>query len=141
MTHIAQGSFTVQATREPPYDDALGVSIGRTHLEKTFEGDLIGTSQVEMLGAMTETKGSAAYVAIERVKCMLSLRHDLRGHEAREGSFVLHHTGVMNRGAMSLTIQVVPDSGSGALVGIAGSFRIDITDGKHFYTFEYTLPE
>jgi Protein of unknown function (DUF3224) len=132
MTHIAQGSFTVQATREPPYDEALGVSIGRTHLEKSFEGDLIGTSQVEMLGAMTETKGSAAYVAIERVKCIL---------QAREGSFVLHHTGVMNRGAMSLTIQVVPDSGSGALAGIAGSFRIDITGGKHFYTFEYTLPE
>lgn len=132
MTHIAQGSFTVQATREPPYDDALGVSIGRTHLEKAFEGDLVATSQVEMLGAMTETKGSAAYVAIERVKGRL---------HAREGSFVLHHTGVMNRGAMSLVIHVVPDSGSGALQGIAGSFRIDITGGKHFYTFEYTLPE
>lgn len=136
MTGIAQGSFTVQATREPPYDDALGVSIGRTHLVKSFEGDLIGTSQVEMLGAMTETKGSAAYVAIERVKCTLHGEG-----RAREGSFVLHHTGVMNRGAMSLTIHVVPDSGSGALAGIAGSFRIDITDGKHFYTFEYTLPD
>ena len=132
MTHIAQGSFTVQATREPPYDEQLGVSIGRTHLEKVFEGDLQGTSQVEMIGAMTETKGSAAYVAAERVKCVL---------HGREGAFVLHHTGVMTRGAQSLSIQVVPDAGSGALTGIAGTFRIDITGGKHFYTFEYTLPE
>lgn len=131
MTQIAQGSFTVQATREPPYDDALGVSIGRTHLEKAFDGDLVATSQVEMIGAITETKGSAAYVAVERIKGTL---------HGREGSFVLHHTGVMNRGAMSLSVQVVPDSGSGALVGISGSCRIDITDGKHFYTFEYVLP-
>lgn len=132
MTQIAQGSFTVKANREPAYDEALGVSLGRTHLEKAFEGDLVGTSQVEMIGAMTETKGSAAYVAIERIRGTL---------HGREGSFVLHHTGVMNRGAMSLSILVVPDSGSGALVGISGSCRIDITDGKHFYTFEYALPE
>lgn len=131
MTQIAQGSFTVQATREPPYDDALGVSIGRTHLEKAFDGDLVATSRVEMIGAMTETKGSAAYVAIERIQGTL---------HGREGSFVLHHTGVMNRGAMSLSIQVVPDSGSGALVGISGSCRIDVTEGKHFYTLEYALP-
>jgi len=27
------------------------------------------------------------------------------------------------------------------LTGIAGTFGIDIVDGKHFYHFEYTLPQ
>jgi Protein of unknown function (DUF3224) len=35
----------------------------------------------------------------------------------------------------------VPDSGTGQLVGIAGKMTITITDGKHSYDFEYTLPQ
>ena len=40
-----------------------------------------------------------------------------------------------------LTLVVVPDSGTGELAGIGGRMSITITDGKHFYDFEYTLPE
>jgi len=36
---------------------------------------------------------------------------------------------------------VVPDSGSGELVGLAGKMEIKIVEGKHFYEFEYTLAE
>jgi hypothetical protein len=36
--------------------------------------------------------------------------------------------------------QRVPDSGTGELVGLAGTMQIDIADGKHSYVFEYTLP-
>jgi hypothetical protein len=45
----------------------------------------------------------------------------------------------MTRGAPELTITVVPDSGTGALVGLAGAMAIQIADGKHSYDFEYTL--
>jgi hypothetical protein len=58
----------------------------------------------------------------------------------RNGSFVLQHTGTMNRGSQSLHVTVVPDSGTGALVGLAGEFKIIIADGKHTYEFAYTLP-
>ena len=50
------------------------------------------------------------------------------------------HTGVMNRGAPELTVQVVPDSGTDALLGITGQMGIQITDGEHFYTFDFMLP-
>ena len=40
-----------------------------------------------------------------------------------------------------MSVSVVPDSGAGELVGLAGTMDIQITDGKHFYTFDYVLPE
>ncbi|MFO0007166.1 MAG: DUF3224 domain-containing protein [bacterium] len=45
----------------------------------------------------------------------------------------------MNRGAESLLISVVPDSGTGELVGLSGQMRIRIVERKHFYDFEYAL--
>jgi hypothetical protein len=47
----------------------------------------------------------------------------------------------MARGAGQLVITVVPDSGTGELVGLAGAMAINIVDGKHLYDFEYTLAE
>jgi hypothetical protein len=84
-----------------------------------------------MISAMTETKGSAGYVAIERVTGVLN---------GKKGSFVLQHTGLMNRGTPSLSVVVVPDSGTEELVGIEGEFKINIEAGKHLYEFNYRLP-
>jgi hypothetical protein len=57
------------------------------------------------------------------------------------GSFLMQHNGTMNRGAPSLSLTVVPDSGTDALLGLSGSLAIDIADGRHFYTFDYSLPD
>lgn len=129
---IVQGTFDISAEREPPYDSADGVVLGRTRFEKRFHGALDAASSVAMLSAGTPVKGSAAYVALERVVGRL---------DGRAGSFVLAHLGVMNRGAPSLTLTVVPDSGSGELVGLTGRMSIDVAaDGKHSYAFDYELP-
>ena len=53
---------------------------------------------------------------------------------------MLQHSGIMARGVPQLTITVVPDSGTDQLAGLAGTMAIEISDGKHFYKFEYTLP-
>ena len=130
VLHTATGSFTVQM--KPLSDSpADGVTLGRLSLDKTFEGDLVGTGQGEMLTAMTPVKGSAGYVAIERVTGSL---------HGRSGSFVFQHTGTMDQGAQQLSISVVPGSGTGALVGLAGQFKLRIEQGQHFYSFDYTLP-
>ena len=126
----ATGKFEVKMHPEPPYETAEGVQLGRISLDKTFSGELEATSRVEMLSAMSPVKGSAGYVAIERITGKL---------HGRTGSFVVQHSGTMNRGAQRLTISVVPDSGSGELDGIAGSIAIEITGGQHYYTFDYML--
>ena len=131
MPHIAKGSFTVDMKPQVEPTSVEGVSTGRLSLNKRFEGDLIATGQGEMLTALTAVKGSAGYVAIERVTGTL---------HGRSGSFVFQHAGTMNQGAQQLSITVVPASGTGALAGILGQFRLNLVDGKHFYEFEYTLP-
>jgi hypothetical protein len=122
----ATGEFEVKMA--PLATDA---PVGRMSLDKVFRGDLEATGKGEMLAAMTATEGSAGYVAIERVTGTLA---------GRTGTFMLQHSGIMNRGAPSLVITVVPDSGTGGLEGLAGTMNIIIAGGKHSYEFDYTLP-
>ncbi len=133
VTTHATGTFDVKLT-PVPFDDKPGdVGLGRMTIDKQFHGDLEATSRGQMLSAGTGAKGSSGgYVAIERVTGKLN---------GREGSFVLQHSGTMTRGTPQLSITVVPDSGTGQLVGLAGTFTIKIDNGKHFYDFEYTLAE
>lgn len=129
---IADGTFEVQMTGEPPYEVVDGISLSRASFDKRFSGPLNGTSKVQMLAARTKVPNSAGYVALERIVGEL---------EGRSGSFVVVHLGLMNQGAQSLTIHIVPDSGTGALVGIAGKMAIRIEGGQHYYALDYSLPE
>jgi hypothetical protein len=126
----ATGTFTVNLAPLPLH--APDPTRARFSIDKQFSGDLAGTSQGEMLTAGTDVKGSAGYVAIERVTATL---------HGKSGSFALQHSGSMNRGTPSLLITIVPDSGTGDLAGIAGTFSLDIADGLHSYDLEYTLGE
>ena len=132
MNHAA-GTFEVKLTpQKPDNKEAESASVGRMSIDKKFSGDLEAASTGEMLAAMTAVKGSAGYVAIERVSGTL---------HGRSGTFVLQHSGTMTRGGPELSVTVVPDSGTGELVGLAGRMKIKIDAGKHFYEFDYTLPE
>jgi hypothetical protein len=128
----ASGTFDVQLTAQPADDYADGAMLGRRTIDKRFHGDLEATSKGQMLSAGTGVKGSAGYVAIERVSGTLA---------GRRGTFVLQHTGTMSRGAPSLAVGVVPDSGTDELTGLAGTMDIIIEGGAHSYRFAYTLPE
>lgn len=125
----AKGTFEVKLA---PQSDNLDPTLGRMTSEKQFHGDIEGTSKGQMLSVSTDVKGSATYVAVERVTGKLS---------GRTGTFALYHIGLMERGTPTLRIAVAPDSGTGELTGISGTFNITITDGKHFYDLEYSLPQ
>lgn len=128
MSMHATGPFDVTLI---PQDDKIDPALGRMTIDKHFHGGLEASSKGEMLSASTATTGSAGYVAIEIVAGTLN------GHTGR---FALQHIGTMNRGRPTLLITVVPDSGTGQLVGLAGAMTINIVDGKHTYDFNYTLP-
>ncbi|QJR14554.1 DUF3224 domain-containing protein [Usitatibacter palustris] len=133
MTHRATGPFEVKMTPQSSDDIGDGAPLARMSLEKKFSGDLEASGKGEMLTGMTATKGSAAYVAIERVTGKL---------KGRSGTFLLQHRGTMTRGAPDLAVIVVPDSGTGELTGITGKMGVRIeAGGKHFYDFDYTLPD
>ena len=126
MTTRASGTFDVKLTPQATADKDLG----RMSIVKQFRGDLEGTSTGEMLTAMTAVKESAGYVAIERVTGTL---------KGRSGTFILQHTGTMERGKPSLSVTVVPDSATGELAGLTGTMTIDLGGGKHAYVFDYTI--
>jgi Protein of unknown function (DUF3224) len=135
MTTLASGTFEVKLSpqgqdNKSPEKESEGVTLGRMTIDKQFHGDLEGTSEGQMLTAGTPVKDSAGYVAIERVSGTL---------HGRRGSFALQHSGTMTRGVPQLSVTVVPDSGTGQLVGVTGKMTIKIADGKHYYDFEYTL--
>jgi len=131
MSEVARGEFVVKLLPLAFEGQPDGSKIGRMSIDKTISGDLVATTKGQMLSAMTEVKGSAGYVAIERVEGAL---------KGKKGTFVLQHTGTMNQGNPSLSVTVVPDSGTDELVGLAGQFNIIIAAGKHSYEFKYTLP-
>jgi hypothetical protein len=131
--HHASGRFDVKMLPQAPASEAAtpGATLGRALLDKHYRGDLQAVAQGQMLSAVSTTPGSAGYVAIEHVTGTL---------QGRSGSFVLQHTGLMTRGSPQLTITVVPDSGTGELTGLEGRLDIRITEGQHFYAFDYALP-
>lgn len=127
----ASGTFEVKTEPLDNYASGTGgTRLNRLSIDKSYSGDLRATGKGEMLTAMTSTKGSAGYVAIEQVTGELS---------GLKGSFVLQHYGTMNSGNERLILETVPNSGTGELTDIKGTMSITISDGKHFYEFDYLL--
>jgi Protein of unknown function (DUF3224) len=123
----ARGTFQVKLNPQATDGDPR---LGRLTIDKQFQGDLEATSKGQMLTGGSIVKGSAGYVAMELVTGKL---------HGRSGSFILQHTGTMDRGKPSLSVTVVPDSGTDDLAGLTGKMSIIIADGKHSYEFEYAL--
>ena len=127
----ARGLLDVNTEAEPPFLEQDELKLNRNVVRKEFSGDMVGTSEAQMIAAFTGTPGSAGYVAIE---------HFTGSVGGKSGSFVLQHSGVMNKGDAQLTVTIVPDSGTGELTGISGTLEIDNNEGQHSYALDYELP-
>lgn len=128
MQGEAHGAFEVDLRPVGGNDGPIAVM----SIDKTFAGDLQGSSVGQMLAFRTPVQGSAGYVAMERVTATLA---------GRQGGFTLQHTGLMTRGTPELRVVVVPDSGSDGLLGLAGTLEITISEGRHAYRLLYSLPD
>ncbi len=125
---IVRGPFEVNMEPEPPFLEQDGLTLNRNAAYKQFSGGMTGSSDVQMIAAFTSTPGSAGYVAIE---------HFTGSVDGKSGSFVLQHSGTMNRGDAQLTVTIVPDSGTGELTGISGTLEIENDEGEHSYVLDY----
>jgi len=132
MSTRVSGPFEVKMIPQEPTEATKEAAIGRMVLEKRYTGEFEAVGRGEMLAVHGAVDGSAGYVAIERVVGTL---------QGRTGGFALQHNGIMNRGEPSLSVVVVPDSGSGELVGLSGRMSLSNNGGEHIYEFEYELPE
>lgn len=129
MHEHVTGRFDVKLIPQQDADDPSGIA--RLLLDKTFHGALAATSRGQMLAMRAANGTSGGYVAIEKVSGAL---------QGRSGTFHLQHYGLAVRGQNSLTLQVVPDSGTEALEGLSGTMKIVIKEGgEHFYEFDFAF--
>ena len=132
--HHATGTFEVKMTPEAQGDAPTdGLPTSRMGIAKTFTGGMTGTATGTMLAAGTPQPGHpAGYVAIDQFSGSV---------DGKAGSFLLLHRGTIDKaGGAELSVIIAPDSGTGALQGITGTFEIKIEGGKHEYDLAYTLP-
>ncbi len=125
----AKGTFEVKVVPLAGDEGTDTGGFGRLSIDKTFSGDLTGSSKGQMVGAFTAVEGSAGYVALERVTGTLN---------RKKGSFILQHSGTMTKGVSTMLVTVVPDSGTEELTGLAGTMEIIIEGKQHSYVFDYT---
>jgi Protein of unknown function (DUF3224) len=128
MMHHARGTFTVNIQ---PLTPAPAEGLSRFSIDKQIHGDLEGTTKGEMFSGGDPQQGAAGYVAIEVVTGTLQGKH---------GSFALQQMATMDSNGSKISITIVPGSGTGELKGIAGTFTIQVAEGRHSYELEYTLP-
>lgn len=124
----AHGEFDIKML---PVSSDLGLN--SMSMEKQYRGDLTGSAKGQFLSSGDPAKGNAGYVAIERVTGTLG---------GRTGSFSLMQMGQMVAGTPpSLTVLVVPGSGTEGLSGLQGTMTIDVAQGHHRYTLAYEFSQ
>ena len=110
-TH-AKATFAVNAWEEKPYNEMNGLpKLTRAGVTKSYQGDITGDGKLEYL-MMYRDDGSASFIGLERVVGSVA---------GRSGSFVLQHSGTFKGGVATVTLVVVPDSGTGELRGLRGN--------------------
>lgn len=133
VVHHATGEFVVAMTPGDPEDAEAGLGLSSYSLSKVFTGGIVGSAKGQMLaGGPAGSQDTGTYVALERV---------VGSVDGRAGAFLLAHRGDMTPNGYTLSITVVPNSGTGALEGIEGEFVLTVTpDGVHHYDLAYSLP-
>jgi hypothetical protein len=124
MAERVSSSFVIDRKDFVPAE-WTGGGMTRARFEKTFTGELAGTSVVEAVMLRTEHDGPAVYTGIERIECTMN---------GRAGSFLLLHQAVQPGPA---TWTIATGSGTGDFAGIVGAG--EILPG-HGFTLHYSLP-
>jgi hypothetical protein len=128
----AKGTFEVKMGQADTPEIGKAAGLGTMTIDKTWSGDITGTSKGVMTHAAVEK--AMAYVALEKMDVAIS---------GKAGTFLfMHRATIMSDDPASavLEVTVVPNSGTGALKGIDGKLTITIDKSGHSYDFEYTLP-
>lgn len=129
MMQQATGSFAVKSWDEQPLSESEGQpKLTRADVVYTYSGDLEGEGHIAWV--MCYSSNTIAYfTGYEQVTGRLG--------EAT-GSFVLHHNGTFEQGAVTDTLTIVPGSATGALSGLRGTGTSG-GDGEARFTLDYKI--
>ena len=124
-------TFSIDEWKEVDTWDAPGEgpALGHTRVRKSFSGAVSGTSVAE-LQTCKHSDEQAGYVATERLSVTIG---------ERQGTFVIQHGAIVDRGTFTLFGHIVPGSGTGKLTGITGTARFEHDEGGARLTLDYDL--
>ena len=128
-TH-AKGTFELKAWDEKPFNEMNGMpKLTRASVIKSYQGEITGEGKLEYL-MMYRDDGSASFVGLERVVGSVGGQ--------RSGSFVFQHTGTFKGGVATVTLIIVPGSGTGDLHGLRGEGGFTVGhQGPYSITLDY----
>jgi hypothetical protein len=124
MSTQVKATFTITRWDEEGYGTGEP-KLARVDVGKTFTGSLEGTSNAQLL-TCASADGSAGYVGSEQFTGTLD------GHT---GTFVLQHGATISPTGPNFFGHVVPGSGTGELVGLTGTARME----HELITLDYDL--
>src|SRR5437879_7330965 len=129
MKAHAKGTFELKAWDEKPFNEMNGLpKLTRVSVTKTYQGDITGEGKLEYL-MMYRDDGSASFLGLERVVGSVG---------GRSGSFVLQHSGTFKGGIATVTLFVVPGSGTGDLRRLRGEGGFAVWhQGPYCFALDY----
>jgi Protein of unknown function (DUF3224) len=129
----ARGAFTVESAGEEPYE-ALDGGVRLTHAKGTqsFTGDLNGSGTVHWL-MLYRTDKTAQFVGLQRISGTIG---------KRRGTVVLAAQGSHDGSGSTISLDVVPGSGSGDFEGMSGTGKLTNPGGKTgTYELDYSFSD
>jgi hypothetical protein len=129
---IARADFAITKwEQEEPFDaPGSGPPQARTFVDKSFSGEIAGTSQALLITCQVSDE-QAGYIASERLSVTIG---------GANGTFVMQHGGVVDGDSIVQFGNIVPGSGTGDLAGIRGTgvFRHDAEGARLTLDYELT---
>ncbi|HEX4954755.1 MAG TPA: DUF3224 domain-containing protein [Thermoanaerobaculia bacterium] len=130
MSSQAAGQFEVKSWEEQAAVELAGArALRRAHVKTVFRGGIEGEGTVEYV-MMYRDDGTASFIGYELVSAKIG---------ERSGTFVLEYRGTFDQGVAQAESRVVPGSGTGDLVGLAGSGHFAAPSREGNFTLDYTL--
>ncbi len=126
----ANCTFKVTGWDENPYEEFEdGSKLTKAKVSQLYEGDLSGEGSVEFLMSHT-SNGAASFVGIELITGILS---------GKTGSFIIQHIGTFDSNGACSNWTILPESGTGELVGINGGGSYAATGATVDMPFNYEI--
>ena len=132
MSDHATGTFEVKIVPETIAGKTPSPGLSQMSIDKTFHGDLEGTSRGSMISAGDPKAGEAGYVAMETVT------GTLKGHA---GSFALMHRATMSGGTAAMEVRSFPARERPPSKASPAPSSSTSTTANTPTNFDYTLPK
>ncbi|MEE9337488.1 MAG: DUF3224 domain-containing protein [Methylococcaceae bacterium] len=125
-------TFSVTGWDENSYKEfENGAKLTKAKVSQAYKGDLIGEGEVEFLMSHT-SNGTASFVGMELVNGSLS---------GKKGTFIIQHIGTFGSKGACSNWTILPDSGTGELIGISGQGSYSATAETVDMPFSYEIKE